>query len=183
MERAAIWIFAGLLAYICLVLTSISGKLDGINASNIQYAYLVDTMRQKSAADDIQEMAMTHETQPFVTSTQAGLALIAMISVFASWHLSRLYHTHEWTKAVLRKNFTLYTDQYRVAETRDVLHADQDCVGDPPSPDGRIKNSWLPCHLTRLDAAYPEPQPDVGRDLAAIRPRAVFRHGLDGGLC
>ncbi len=166
MERAAIWIFAGLLAYICFVLTSISGKLDEFNVTNLQYAALGDVGRERPQLGEVAQIAMSHQTQPFVTPLHFGLVLFAMISVFVSWHLSRIYHTHEWTKTVLRKNYAYYTEPYGVPETRDALHTDQDCVGDPPLPDGRIKNSWLPYYVNRLDAGRQDPGPVTGRGVA-----------------
>ena len=169
MERAAIWVFAGLLAYICLVITSINGKLDEFNASNLQYASLSDVKRETRPSGEAEQIVMSHQAAPFVTPTHVGLVLIAMVSVFVSWHLSRIYHTHEWTKTVLRKNYAYYTEPYRAPETREALHTDQDCVGDPPSPDGRIKDSWLPCHVTRLDAGSREPQSETVRDIALVR--------------
>ena len=169
MERAAIWIFAGLLAYICFVLTSISGKLDEFGASNLQYAALSDVTRERSPVGEAQQIVMSHQTAPSVTPMHIGLLLVAMISVFVSWHLSRIYHTHEWTKTVLRKNYAYYTEPYRAPDAREALHTDQDCVGDPPRPDGRIKDSWLPCHVTRLDTGWREPQSETGRDIEPMR--------------
>lgn len=171
MERAIIWIFAGVLVYICFVLASISGKLDEFIQPNLQYAALNDIDREKQPAGEVKQIVMSHQAQPFVTPMHAGLVLIAMISVFVSWHLSRIYHTHEWTKMVLRKNFALYAQPYRTPEPQEALHTDQDCVGDPPSPDGRIKDSWLPCHFTRLDAGWRETQSETGRDIALMRSR------------
>jgi hypothetical protein len=161
MGRAKIWVFAGLLAYICFTLTFISVKLDEFNVNNLQYAAIGDLDRERPPVGDVAQIAMSHRAQPPVTPLHFGLVLFAMISVFVSWHLSRIYHTHEWTKTVLRKNYAYYTEPYRESETRETLHADQDCVGDPPLPDGRIKDSWLPWHITRLDAGSREPRSAV----------------------
>ena len=169
MERVAIWIFAGLLAYVCLVIASINWKLNELNASNLQYVAFGDVSRESRPAGEAQQLVMSHQTQPFVTPTLAGIVLIAMISVFVSWHLSRIYHTHEWTKTVLRKNYANYTEPYRTPEPQEALHTDQDCVGDPPSPDGRIKDSWLPYYVTRLDTGWCEPQSETVRDAALVR--------------
>ena len=175
MERVAIWIFAGVLAYICLILAVISGKLDELTPPNLQYTALNDIGRERLPAGEVKQIVMSHQVQPFVTPMHVGLALIAMISIFVSWHLSRIYHTHEWTKMVLRKNFAPYAEPYRTPEAQEVLHADQDCVGDPPSPDGRIKNSWLPQHFTRLDTGWREPQSETGRDIALMRSRGGLK--------
>ena len=169
MERVAIWIFAGLLAYICLVLASINGKLNELSASNLQYAALSDISRESPPSGEAQQIVMSHQAQPFVTPMHAAIVLIAMVSIFVSWHLSRIYHTHEWTKTVLRKNFANYTEPYRTPGPQEALHTDQDCVGDPPSPDGRIKDSWLPYYVTRLDAGWGEPQSEAVRDVALMR--------------
>ena len=169
MERATILVFAGFLAYICFVLTTINTKLDEFNASNIQYAALTDVGPVKSSGRQVGQMAMRHQPQPFATPMHVGLVLIAGISVFVSWHLSRIYHTHEWTKTVLRKNFAPYTEPYRASETCEALHMDQDCVGDPPSPDGRIKDSWLPVHIIRLDTGTRKPHSESEIDFAQVR--------------
>ena len=163
MEKAVIWSFVGLLAYICFILTTISGKLDQISLSNLQYASIADVGPDRAPVGEVAQIAMSHQTQPVATPHHFGLVLFAMISVFVSWHLSRIYHTHEWTKTVLRKNYAYYTEPCRAPETREALHTDQDCVGDPPSPDGRIKNSWLPYYVTRLDAGRRDPQSETRR--------------------
>jgi hypothetical protein len=172
-EKAAIWIFAGFLAYICFVLTSISGKLDELSTSNLQYAVLSDTGREKPSVAMAEQIVMSHEARSFVTPSNVGLALLSMVSIFVSWHLSRLYHTHEWTKAVLRKNFTLYAEPYRIPAPPETLHADQDCVGEPAVPDGRIKDSWLPLYITRLDTGWKEPQSETGRDIELMHSHSV----------
>jgi hypothetical protein len=169
MERTAIWVFAGLLAYVCFVLTSINGKMDEFNASNLQYAALSDYGRERPAVRRGEQIVMSHQTQSSLTPTHVGLALIAMISVFVSWHLSRIYHAHEWTKTVLRKNYAPYAEPYHMTEPREALHGDQDCVGDPPRPDGRIKDSWLPHYVTRLDGSRRDAQSEPARDIAPVR--------------
>lgn len=161
MERAAIWIFAGLLAYMCFVLTLINYKIDRNNPTNIQVAALSDVIRTGSAGGNTERALLIHQPQTTVSPVHAGLGLIALASIFASWHLSRIYYTHEWTKMVLRKNFAPYAEPYVKPFTPDALHADQDCIGDPPAPDGRIKDSWLPRDLTRLDLAFEDPRPEI----------------------
>jgi hypothetical protein len=161
MERAAIWIFAGLLTYMCFVLTLINYKIDRNNPTNIQVAALSDVVRTGSTSSNIGHAVMLHQSQPTLSPVHAGLGLLALASLFASWHLSRIYYTHEWTKMVLRKNFAPYAEPYVKAVTPDPLHADQDCVGDPPVPDGRIKDSWLPRDLTRLDLAFEDAKPEI----------------------
>lgn len=78
---------------------------------------------------------------------QAAFVIVSLIALFISWHLSRIYHTHQWTKRLLRKTYSQYNRAYPVAKAAEPLHPDQDCVGDPPPPDGRIKDSWLPAHV------------------------------------
>jgi hypothetical protein len=161
MERAALWIFAGLLAYMCFVLTLVNYKIDRSNTTNIQYAALSDGARAGAPGGNMEHVVMLHQAQPTLSPVHAGLGLIALASVFASWHLSRIYYTHEWTKMVMRKNFAPYTEPYLKPHTPEALHTDQDCIEDPPAPDGRIKDSWLPRDLTRLDLAFEDTQPEI----------------------
>jgi hypothetical protein len=163
MERAAIWIFAGLLTYMCFVLTLINYKIDRNNPDNIQVAALSDVTRTSAAGGSMEHAVMLRQSQPTLSPVHAGLGLLALASIFASWHLSRIYHTHEWTKMVMRKNFAPYAEPYVKPHAPEALHADQDCIGDPPAPDGRIKDSWLPRDLTRLDLTFEEGQPEITR--------------------
>lgn len=146
MEKFAVWVVAGLLAYICLVLTSISGKLDEIGVSNGDVTAVNEVKSQNS---DLKEprISLYREAQASGgIPTQTIIIVASLIGVFISWHLSRIYHNHQWTKRLLRKTYAHYDRSYPIPEPAE-LHPDQDCVGDPPPPDGRIKDSWLPAHV------------------------------------
>jgi hypothetical protein len=151
-DKLAVWVLISLLAYICFVLTSINSKLVTSELSGAQYAVLNEVKPNSLSDVEAREVVMAVQPQSAVTSSNAAIALIAVVSIFVSWHFSRLYHNHEWTKSVLRKRYAAFTEPYTVPVPHEPLHLDQDCVGDPPPPDGGIKNSWLPTHLRRLDA-------------------------------
>ena len=144
MQKLAAVVFAGLLGYICLMLTSINNKIDAIYASGTQYAVLNEVKNQSFTSGEIQEVAVKNQAVPQVTTADAGFLLAAMISIFIAWHLSRIYHSHQWTKTILRKSFAVYKEPYQVPAAPNAIHLDQDCVADLPLPDGRIKESWLP---------------------------------------
>ncbi len=154
MDKLAVWVFAALLGYICFVLTSINGKLDDLNASGAQVAVLNEVKPQSFTGNDVQQIVYREAAPSVGTSMQAGFLLAAMISIFVSWHTSRIYHTHQWTKRMLKKTFTTYSEPHIVPARRDPVHVDQDCVGDPPRPDGRIKQSWLPAHAKELYVSW-----------------------------
>ncbi|MDP9131409.1 MAG: hypothetical protein M3N35_13590, partial [Candidatus Binatota bacterium] len=77
MERAAIWSFVGLLAYICFILTTISGKLDQISSSNLQYASINDVGPERAPIGEVAQIAMSHRTQPVAAPHHFGLVLFA----------------------------------------------------------------------------------------------------------
>jgi hypothetical protein len=154
MDRLAVWVLVGLLAYICFILTSIDSKLEADNQIGVRYAVLNSSQSQGLGGEAVQQISMAEEAKPLITHSSAGFTLIAMISVFLSWHFSRIYHSHEWTKAILKKRYAYYTEPYRPAQPAQPLHPDQDCVSDPVPADGRIRKSWLPANLQRLDAEW-----------------------------
>lgn len=151
MEKLATWALIGLLAYISAMVTSINSKLEVLNSPGTQYAVLNETKTQSYSGGELQQVVLKDNTQSSMTPLNAALMLTAMISLFASWHFSRIYHKHQWTKSILRKTFSQYGAAYRQTATYEPIHMDQDCIGDPALPDGRIKDSWLPPSLKRLD--------------------------------
>lgn len=146
MEKFAVWVVAGLLAYICLILTSISGKLDDLGVAGVEIGAANEV---KPRSLDLKEprISLYREAQASAgTPTQTIIIVMSLIGVFVSWHISRIYHTHQWTKRLLRKTYAHYDRIHPVQEPAE-LHPDQECVGDPPPADGRIKDSWLPAHV------------------------------------
>lgn len=154
MDRLAVWLLVGLLAYICFVLTSIDAKLEADNQTGLRYAALNSAQSKAIGDGAVQQISMAEDAKPLVTHSSAGFALIAMMGVFLSWHFSRIYHTHEWTKAILKKRYAYYTEPYRPAQPSEPLHPDQDCVSELAPADGRIRKRWLPSNLRRLDAEW-----------------------------
>lgn len=151
MEKLAIWAFAGLLAYICVMLTSINGKIDAIYASGMQVAVLNEVNTQSYSSGDIQPAVFRESAASGLSPVNAALILMAMISMVVSWHISRIYHTHQWTKIILKKTFAQYRPAHPVPVKYEPIHPDQDCVGQAAVPDGRIKDAWLPPSFQRLD--------------------------------
>jgi hypothetical protein len=153
-EKLTIIVFAGLLAYICFVLTSINAKLDELNASGAQVAVLNEVKPQSYSADEPRDVGYQYSAPAGAEQMNAGYVIAAFIAIFVSWHVSRLYHTHQWTKRILRKTFASYSEPHVMPARREPLHLDQDCVGDPPLPDGRLKESWLPGNARALYAGW-----------------------------
>ncbi|WP_125461592.1 MULTISPECIES: hypothetical protein [Rhodomicrobium] len=151
MDKLAIWVFAGLLAYICVMLTSINGKIDIIHASGTQIAVLSDVKNQTYTVNDGRMPVYRERANSSLSPLNAGLFLAGVIAMLVSWHMSRIYHTHIWTKTILKKTFGQYRPAYQVPARAEPLHPDQDCVGEPATPDGRIKDAWLPPSVRRLD--------------------------------
>lgn len=154
MERLATWVLAGLLAYICMVLTSIDNKIDALNMQNTQYTMLNEVKPQSYSAEEVQQVVYQEAIPSHATPMQAGFLIAAILSIFVSWHVSRIYHTHQWTKRILQKSFAHFREPHFIPEPGEPLHVDQDCVVDAPRPDGRIKDSWLPPHARKLYAAW-----------------------------
>jgi hypothetical protein len=140
------WVVAGLLAYICLVLTSISGKLDDINSSGMQIAIADEVKAENFPQTAIKTSLYQEATTSSSESIPTWMIIPAVLSIFISWHMARVYYTHQWTHRLLRKTYAHYNHPLVTPKSRDLIHPDQDCVGDPPRADGRIKNSWLPLH-------------------------------------
>ena len=154
MEKLATWALAGLLAYICVVLTSIDNKIDDLGARNTQYSVLSNIKPQSFSDEDVQQIVY-HEALPLRgISLQTGFMIAAILSIFVSWHVSRIYHSHQWTKRILRKSFNGFSEPYVAGKSREALHVDQDCIVDPPRPDGRIKDSWLPPRVRQIHAQW-----------------------------
>jgi hypothetical protein len=146
-DKVAVWVVAGLLAYICFVLTSISGKLDGLGMSGVEVATL-NEVKPHSADAKEPHISFYREAESSLSNPAQGVLFVAsVIAIFVSWHISRIYHNHQWTKRLLRKTYAQYNRPYPLRQDADLLHPDQDCVGDPPPPDGSIKDSWLPAHV------------------------------------
>jgi hypothetical protein len=152
-DKLAIWVFAGLLAYICVMLTSINGKIDGIYASGTQVAVLSEVNNNGFSVTDVQRPVYRERTASTLSPVNAALFLAAVASMVVSWHMSRIYHTHLWTKTILKKTFAQYRPPYQPPVPSEPLHPDQDCTGQPAIPDGRIKDAWLPPSFQRLDNA------------------------------
>ena len=147
MEKFAVWVVACLLTYICLILTSISGKLDELSTGSVEFGALNEVKPQSS---DLKEHRISLYQQTETSGNglvQAVMIIAAVIAVVVSWHLSRIYYCHQWTKRLLRKTHAYDDRIYAMADSANAIHPDQDCVGDPPRPDGRIKDSWLPAHV------------------------------------
>jgi hypothetical protein len=157
-QKVLIGVFLSLLGYICVMLTSINSKIDAIYTTGVQYAVLNEVKPQSYAGERVQDVTFKSpgpaQIAPQLVPANAGLMIAAMISIFISWHISRLYHSHQWTKTILRKTFTQYCEPYLIPTPPEPLHADQDCVGDPPREDGSIKESWLPPHAKELYAVW-----------------------------
>ena len=158
MQKFVVAVLIGLLGYICLMLTSINNKIDAIYASGTQYAVLNEVKPQSFTGDAVQNVAFKDQSPvqlaPQTLPVNAGLMVVAMIAIFVSWHVSRAYHAHQWTKTILKKTYTHYRQPYQPPEPAAALHLDQDCVGDAPQPDGRIKESWLPAHAKEVYSAW-----------------------------
>jgi hypothetical protein len=146
-DKLAVWILAGLLGYICLMLTSINSKIDAISDSGTQYAVLNEVKPQSFNGEEVQQVASRDQILPQASSVNTAFMLAGVIAIFISWHLSRIYHNHQWSKRILRKSFAHYDGPYILPAKREAIHPDQDCAGDPPAEDGRIKVSWLPMHV------------------------------------
>ncbi len=154
MEKLAAVVFAGMLGYICLMLTSINNKIDAMYGSGTQYAVLNEVKPQSFSGNEIQDIALKNDMALPLSASDAGYLLAAAISIFIAWHVSRLYHSHQWTKTILRKSYVHYTQPYRTPAMPEAIHLDQDCVTDEPLPDGRIKRSWLPPHAVALYSGW-----------------------------
>jgi hypothetical protein len=140
------------------MLTSINSKIDAIYTAGVQFTVLNEVKPQSYTGERIQDVAFKSQgpvqLAPQFAPSNAGLMIAGLIAVFLSWHLSRIYHSHQWTKTILKKSFTHYREPYvRPAEPGEI-HCDQDCVGDAPSDDGAIRDSWLPPHAKRLYATW-----------------------------
>jgi hypothetical protein len=136
------------------MLTSIDSKIEALNMQNTQFAMLNEIKHQNYSSNEVQQIAY-HESVPLPASpAQAGLMIAAILSIFVSWHLSRLYYVNQWTKKVLQKSFAHFNEPHVIPEPRPKLHPDQDCVDDSPLPDGSIKASWLPPHAQKLYAEW-----------------------------
>ena len=154
MEKLATWALAGLLAYICVILTSIDSKIDALNMQNTQVAMLNEVRPQSFTGDQVQQIVY-EEAVPFqASSMQTGFLIAAILSIFISWHASRLYHSNRWTKQILQKSFAHFREPQIAPQPNEPLHPDQECIDDAPLSDGRIKNSWLPPHAQELYAAW-----------------------------
>lgn len=154
MERLATWVLAGLLAYICLVLTSINNKIDVFNATTTEVAVLNEVKNQSYRSTGESEIVPRQSSFKSFDVMDAGYALMVLMAVFASWHFSRIYHTHLWTKKILRKNYAQNSGPAVDPAPRELIHMDQDCIAEPPSIDGRIKDSWLPPHARSMRAGW-----------------------------
>lgn len=154
MDRLVTWALAGLLAYICVVLTSIDKKIDTVNMQNSQFAMLNEVGHQNYSSSEPQQIAYQEAIQLPASPAEAGFLVAVVLSIFVSWHLSRVYHANQWTKKVLRKSFAYFNEPRVIPKPGAELHPDQDCVGDSPSPDGRIKSSWLPPHAQKMYAGW-----------------------------
>jgi hypothetical protein len=157
-QKLAIGVFLSLLGYICVVLTSINNKIDAIYTSGTQLAVLNEVKPQAYTANKIQDIAFKNhdpvQLAPQLVPLNAGLMIAAAIAIFISWHLSRIYHSHQWTKRILKKTFNHYSEPYLKPVPAEPLHTDQDCVSDAPLDDGAIKESWLPPHAKALYAVW-----------------------------
>ncbi len=154
MDKLVAWVLAGLLAYVCLVLTSINGNLEALNASGTQVSVLSEVKQDSYRGEEPEQIAYQRSEAVRASPVQAGFIIATFIAIFLSWHFSRLYHTHQWTKKILRKSFAPYREPYITAVPREPVHLDQDCVSDAPLPDGRVKESWLPGHAKALYATW-----------------------------
>ncbi len=154
MEKLATWAFAGLLAYICVILTSIDSKIDALNMQNTQVAMLNEVKPQSFTGDQLQQVIYEDAVPFHASSIQTGFVIAAILSVFISWHLSRIYHFNQWTKRVLQKSFAHFHQPQVKPKPSQALHPDQECIDDAPLSDGRIKSSWLPPHAQELYAAW-----------------------------
>jgi hypothetical protein len=136
------------------MLTSINHKLDAIYGSGTQYAVLNEVTPQSFTQGEIIPSAASKQLASRVTLADAGIFLALAIGMFIAWHLSRIYHSHQWTKTILKKSFVHYQQPLEEPAESETLHPDQDCVGDPPPADGRIKESWLPPYARAFYAGW-----------------------------
>ena len=146
MQKFAVFVIAGLLTYICFMLHSISGKLDELGISGVEVASISE-VKQLSADTKEPRISFYKESDSSGRPGNGFVVIASIIAVFVSWHFSRIYHNHQWTKRLLRKTYAQYNRAYPTEPRAGPLHPDQDCVGDPPPSDGAIKDSWLPAHV------------------------------------
>jgi hypothetical protein len=145
-DKLATWALVGLLGYICLLLTSISQKLDAFNLPDTEVAILNEVKPQSFRLDEIHSGEFQKSASAATTPVSAFFLLSVTIFAFVSWHMSRIFHTRQWTNKALRTNIAPYHHPHVAARPREPIHPDQDCVSDPPMQDGGIKPSWLPDH-------------------------------------
>lgn len=168
MEKVTAWLLIGLLAYISFTLTAIDRKIDTLNLAETQYTVMEEVKNTSFTTAALPDVRQSVQPPAQLTPASAGLYLGMFIGFFVIWHISKIYHLHQWTNSTLSKKLSHYKPSYFVPAPREVLHPDQDCAGDPPSPDGRIKGSWLPHNLKRLDE-----QRDGRRDSSGSNLRAT----------
>lgn len=168
MEKFTSWLLIGLLAYISFTLTAIDRKIDTLNLAETQYTVMDEVKTSFSTAALPDERQSIQPPVQF-TPGSIGVYIAFSIGFFVIWHISKLYHLHQWTKATLSKKLSLYKQTYAAPAPREALHPDQECSSDAPSMNGRIKDSWLPQNFKRLDQAAARTDYDLRATSAAFR--------------
>lgn len=146
MDKLATWALVGLLGYACLLLTSISQKLDAFNLPDTEVAVLNEVKPQSFRIGEIQAGDFQKSASAATAPVSAFFFISVTIFAFVSWHMSRIFHMRQWTNRALRTRIAPYHHPHVATRRPEQIHPDQDCVSDPPAPDGGIKPSWLPDH-------------------------------------
>lgn len=151
MEHASRWVIVGVLSYIGVVLTSINDKVGRLDLQNTEFAVLDEVKTQSFTGAELADtsQAFTPASMNF-PYTLVALCFAALTIIFATWHLSRLYHNQQWTKKILRKSYAYRREPIVDLHAREILHEDQDAIFEKPLPDGRITDGWLPPRAQKL---------------------------------
>ena len=149
MDKLATWALVGLLGYICLLLTSISEKLDALDLPETEVAVLNEVKPQSFNLGEIPVSDFQKSSVSPTPPVSMFFLVSTAIFAFVSWHLSRAFYSRQWANKALRTKIAPYHHPHVAAIQPEPLHPDQDCVNDPPDPDGGIKPGWLPDHARR----------------------------------
>ena len=93
MKYALRWVIVGILGYIGVVLTSINNKMSRLDLQNTEVAVLNEVKTQSFTGAELMDTSQlfTSASMDFPYML-AALALTALVTIFVTWHLSRLYH-------------------------------------------------------------------------------------------
>lgn len=173
MEKVTSWLLIGLLAYISFTLTAIDRKIDTLELAETQFTVMDEVKNTSFTTAALPDVRQNLQSPVQMTPAGTGIYLGMLAGFFVIWHISKIYHLHQWTNSTLRKKLSHYKQTYVVPAQQEALHPDQECAGLESAINERIKDSWLPENFKRLDQQYDGAAPRSNHDLRATS--AAFR--------